>query len=130
MAVRAYVYDIVADSVHRTQERVMEAIGIAADRADAEFIPNVNPVNICAVHIPALVNTGKNGYGDVRRIPQMTEYFPMVVVRVPSAVCHLSPCIFPVRVSVNEFPESTGYLQVLVPSRWTTISISPVPGIS
>lgn len=68
MAVWTDVYDIIADAVNGTQKRGMEGIGIAADRADAEFVPDLDPVNILAVHTPALVDAGKNGYGAVRQV--------------------------------------------------------------
>lgn len=67
MAVWADVYDIIADAVSRTQKRGMKGIGVTADRAGAEFIPCLNPAYVLAVHTPALVDAGKNGYGAVRQ---------------------------------------------------------------
>ena len=132
MAVRADVYDVIADAVNGFVKRGMKGIGVAADGADAECVPCLNPDNLLAVHTAALVDAGKNGYGDTRNFVQMSEYFPIAIVSVPSASCHPSRWLFPVSVSVSVrwFPERTGYLQVLAPSRCTVIPIPSSPGMS
>jgi hypothetical protein len=68
MTVRADEYDIIADAVNGFFKRGMEGIGVAADGADAECVPCLNPGNLLAVHAPALVDAGKNGYGAGRNL--------------------------------------------------------------
>lgn len=109
-----------------------EGIGVSTDgRKDAKNTPCLTTKNTHAVHTPALVSAGKNGYGD-NRIFQITEYFPMPAVRMPSAVCH-PPLWAPpakVRVSRKWFSERTGYLHVLTPSRQMEISMPSSSDIS